>query len=110
MPVQHHPVFVSRQIERQASHRVGMMHMYDVILLADASQLGYHPRSYHRGSQFAPGIHADEFAAAVDARDAGQSHASAQHVAVHASCRQTSHEVHHHLLYSTAYRIEFTQL
>ena len=106
-----HLATVAREEQRQARHRVGMVHVDDIIVAADLPQ-GHDQRGgNHGGSHLRPGRTRRQPGMRIELRHAAPALACrTQHVAVDAFGGQSQHEVVHDLLHPASDGIELSQL
>ena len=106
--MQDHPAPETAQEKCQASHRVWMMDVDDVIFLTMLSQPENHCRRNHRSCHLCKRTNTNHFSVLIETDDFGF-FASAEHVTVHASFRYADRDVPHHLLNASTDRIELAE-
>lgn len=111
MPVEHHATAVAGQPQRQAGHRVRVVHVDDVVAPADAAQRAHQRRGEHRRGGLGQRAAAQQLGKPVHALHAvAPLGRGAKHVAPDTGTRQTNHQLVLHLLHTALHRVELAQL
>lgn len=108
VPVQDHLALIAGKEEGKAGHRVGMVGMDDVVVLASLPQHANHIGGYHRGRRLRPCAAAYQPGMRSKRQRARASIGKGtHHVAIHTALGKPDRQVVHHLLHAAKDGIEF---